>query len=75
MGADLFQAVPPPRTACTSCNADIVWCETPSKKRMPLDAKPQKLVVIIDGVGHVKDCYTSHFATCPAAASHRRPSQ
>jgi hypothetical protein len=66
---------------CSSCGAAIVWAFMSSGKRMPLDAKPQKLITLIPNpavladapVGHVVDCYTSHFVTCPNAAQHRKP--
>ncbi len=50
---------------------------------MPLDAKPEKRIVIKYDTGcpnasgeeyaDVVDTYTSHFATCKNAAQHRRP--
>ncbi|HET9954136.1 MAG TPA: hypothetical protein VFQ61_06515 [Polyangiaceae bacterium] len=60
------------RKKCLSCGAEIVWVEMQSGRRMPLDAKPQKLIVIEADKGEVKLCFTSHFATCPDAAEHRR---
>lgn len=62
--------------SCRSCGAPILWIVMVSGKRMPLDAKPEKRIVM-DGDepvqrGAVEDCYTSHFATCPDAAKHRR---
>ncbi|MGH8276368.1 MAG: hypothetical protein ACRETH_06715 [Steroidobacteraceae bacterium] len=63
---------------CRSCQADILWVVMKvSGKRMPLDAKPQKFVVVdldddsMQDRGWMRDCYTSHFATCPNAARHR----
>jgi hypothetical protein len=40
---------------------------------MPLDAKPEKRVVV-DGhhVARVVDTFTPHFSTCPNAAQHRK---
>jgi len=64
-------------TSCESCKAPILWAVTESGKRMPLDAKPEKRILLEeDGcqppVAHVIDVYVSHFATCPQAAQHRR---
>lgn len=39
---------------CRSCNATIVWCETATGKRMPVDAEPHEggtLVLISEGAG------------------------
>ena len=65
---------------CRSCNAEIIWIKTSAGKPMPLDAKPEKLFVYLSGESHpsqsdwqMRDCYRSHFATCPNAASHRKP--
>jgi len=41
---------------------------------MPLDAKPEKRIVIEDMVARVKDVFTSHFVTCPDAKQHRKTS-
>lgn len=59
---------------CRSCGAPIVWTKTTNGKRMPLDAKPELRMVldVTTGVANVVDAYTSHFATCPDAADHRR---
>jgi hypothetical protein len=72
---------------CSSCHAEIVWGRTATgHKAMPLDAEPDPnglwaldgnntvfkatdLVVAALGDG---PRYTSHFATCPNAASHRK---
>jgi hypothetical protein len=44
---------------------------------MPLDAKPEKRIVLEqrDGMhplARVVDTYVSHFSTCPNAAQHRK---
>lgn len=44
---------------CRSCGAEIEWKKTAAGKLMPVD----------------KDTGESHFATCPNAASHRKPRQ
>ena len=57
---------------CRSCGAEIVWLQTNSGKRIPVDAE-----TCPDGEaerlyqpehGHV-----SHFATCPQAGKWRKP--
>lgn len=56
---------------CRSCDAEIVWFRTKSGKRMPVDessTQPTDREDQLDFSRHV-----SHFATCPAAAEHRRP--
>jgi hypothetical protein len=63
---------------CRSCGAPILWVVMrASGKRMPLDAKPEKRITLVAAdpdtvVGQVTDAYTSHFATCPDAAQHRK---
>jgi len=59
---------------CSSCGAAIVWVTTPAGKPMPLDAEPQKRVVLgrQTGLAHVLDTWTPHWATCPNADQHRR---
>jgi len=71
--------------SCRSCGAEIVWVETENKKRMPIDAEPTdagKFVLEDEGTDTPRALYrpgangerfTSHFATCPNAAEHRRP--
>lgn len=55
---------------CRSCGKLIRWVRTPAGKAMPIDATTTT-VWTLDGKplnGHL-----SHFATCPNAASHRKP--
>lgn len=61
---------------CKSCGASIIWLETFQGKKMPVDAKPEKRVVINarTGLAHVLDAYMPHWATCPKADHHRRMS-
>lgn len=57
---------------CRSCGAAIVWMKTATGKNMPVDAdtvKPDGPSVFDPKV------HTSHFATCPHAAQHRRKRQ
>ena len=76
-------------SACRSCGAEIAWYVTVNHKRIPLDAEPSpdgNLIVedsmephmaMFTSAGPGEDLgtprYTSHFATCPNAAQHRRP--
>jgi len=62
---------------CSSCGAQILWGKTRSGKAMPLDAEPDPNGSWgLDGDrivnGTVDPRYTSHFATCPNASSHRK---
>jgi hypothetical protein len=77
---------------CRSCNALIIWAETPAGRRMPLDDTPSANGNILLGLRHEREplalyqteqqleplrargelLYTSHFASCPFAATHRR---
>jgi hypothetical protein len=67
-------------SACRSCGADIVWAATEAGRRIPLNPK---LVLggnvdLHKGIARVRrpdparEGYVVHFATCPAAAEHRR---
>jgi hypothetical protein len=69
-------------STCTGCGAAIVWVVTEAGKRMPVDAKPEKRVVLDDvhpvGEGpraRVVDTYVSHFVTCPERDRFRRPKE
>lgn len=67
---------------CTSCTALIFWVRTESNARMPIDYDPvpDGRVVVVAGVARflrkgettTAARFTSHFATCPNAARHRR---
>jgi hypothetical protein len=70
-------------SVCNSCGARIRWAVMPSGKRMPLDVtasasgnlvvvEPQRMLVGFAQPGDSRPRYTSHFATCPNAAAHRR---
>ena len=67
---------------CRSCQAPIEWATSVKGKRMPLDAAPVKggnITLTEDGVAVVVAAgdgnRVSHFATCSAAARHRRRSR
>lgn len=66
--------MPDPGT-CKTCGAAILWAKTPQGKAMPLDAKPEKRVVLDrqTGLAHVLDTYMPHWATCPTSEQHRAP--
>lgn len=71
---------------CRSCGADVLWAKT--GKSMPIDPEPvedgnvllyrtpQGLRVVVMSKGDHPDPgasrHTTHFATCPNAARHRR---
>ncbi len=71
------------------CSADIIWARTNAGKAMPVDAVPVDNGNVLlrpwpgrdEPEAHVVNMperfdaprYTSHFVTCPAAASFRRP--
>lgn len=62
---------------CRRCQAAIVFVESATTgKLMPLDAKPEKRVVVgDDGKARVVYTFTSHFSTCPSAAEFRKPKE
>lgn len=68
---------------CRSCEALIIWAETTNGKRMPIDERPTAKgnLVYVSGEARAatdddrrlkRPLYTSHFATCPDAATFRR---
>lgn len=74
-------------SVCRTCGADIIWAETESGKRMPLDrapvipkglfvltARPGQEAPLASSVASSQTpaLYQSHFATCPQADEHRR---
>ena len=72
--------------ACRTCGAAIVWATTSAGKAMPLDEAPTEKgsLVVCHGTALTvtvatqvdrragRQLFTSHFATCPHAAAHRR---
>src|SRR5262249_32753519 len=72
---------------CKGCGAEILWCRTASGKVMPLDPDPVEggNVALDPGQGLARVLrqgeawhglrYRSHFASCSASASFRRPRQ
>jgi hypothetical protein len=73
-------------STCRSCGAEIRWAVSMSTgRRMPIDAEPTPdgNVLLHPGGGATvlaagvpvpvgRSRYTSHFATCPHANTHRR---
>lgn len=72
---------------CKTCDRPMIWTVTERDKRMPVDAQPSDTGTVAlstqNGVVRSrvlpvklrfgrKDLRTSHFATCPDAAKHRR---
>lgn len=65
---------------CRACGASMIWVRSPKGRAMPVNAEPDpkgELMIIehtasYAGDAHEGDRYTSHFATCPEAASFRR---
>lgn len=57
-----------------ACGQEILWAVTAAGKRMPLDPKPEKRVVISELTGHANlvDTYMPHHATCAGAHEFRR---
>lgn len=73
---------------CRSCGASIRWAFTLADRRIPLDPTPTDagnlsivseraseygMTPVVGPADPTRDRYTSHFATCPHAAEHRRP--
>jgi hypothetical protein len=57
---------------CRSCGAEIFWAITPTGKRAPIDAKPERRFILHPGEDNVLRAsiqltYQSHYATCPQA--------
>jgi hypothetical protein len=61
---------------CRSCGAEIRWVRSARGKNMPIDAEPERRIVVaeIEGmqVGQIRDTFTPHWATCPNADEHRK---
>jgi hypothetical protein len=58
---------------CKSCGESILWGITKAGKRCPLDAAPQKLMIVgRSGRLVMVNAFTNHFITFPTAAEHRK---
>jgi len=72
------------RDKCKSCGKEVWWAQTVHGRMMMIEENPKGKIGIINGRAQVlkegdmfadypDKLYTSHFATCPHAAQHRRP--
>ena len=59
-------------TKCKGCGQEIKWVMMASGAKMPLDAKPVKMIQVKDGIGEVIDVYRTHFETCTQANKFRK---
>ena len=57
---------------CKGCGQQIKWVMMASGAKMPLDAKPVKMIQVKEGIGAVIDVYTPHWATCPKAKNFKK---
>lgn len=62
--------------SCSTCGAEIIWATSERGRPMPLDAKPEKRILLEQNgkatIARVVDTYVSHFVTCPQRDEHRR---
>lgn len=66
------------RGSCRTCGKAILWVETQSGKRMPLDYPGERRFVLESGEGMLarqRETYVSHFATCKQADHWRKPKE
>jgi len=56
---------------CISCGAEIIWATTKRGKKMPLNKKTEKRIILNNNLIEIVDTYVSHFTTCPMANKHR----
>ena len=59
---------------CRSCGAPIVWGITKAGKKVPLDPPEKRYAMhpLYNGL-EIVETWLSHFASCPNADQHRRP--
>jgi hypothetical protein len=62
-------SIPVQLSTCRSCDAEIVWAETPTGKKLPLSWRSRE--GIYDDCKLVAWTMTAHFADCPHANVHR----
>ena len=60
---------------CKGCGQEIQWIMMASGAKMPVDAKPTKLIQVKHGIGELIDVYTPHWATCPNADQFKKKKQ
>ena len=59
---------------CKTCKAEIIWVETATSPRHPLNAKSEKRFIKDSSRTFILiDTFISHFATCPDADKFRKP--
>lgn len=62
--------------SCRSCGKRVLWVETQSGKKMPLDYEPERRFVVEAGTdpirARLRNTYVSHFSTCPQAGQWRK---
>jgi hypothetical protein len=62
-----------PIAKCHKCNAEILWAVTdPGNRPMPVDAKPEKRLILQGNRCKIVTTYTPHWATCPNADEFRK---
>jgi len=71
-------------SVCKGCGQDIRWIEMISGKRMPIDRKPQKMVMLIEDLpegtvsnfqpdkGITVTVYVTHWSTCSKAKDFKK---
>lgn len=65
--ADLFSR------PCTSCGKLIRFFSTPQGASMPVEAEPEKRVVVDkNDIGRIQDTYVPHWGNCAGADQHRK---
>uniref|UniRef100_A0A6H1ZDD1 Uncharacterized protein n=1 Tax=viral metagenome TaxID=1070528 RepID=A0A6H1ZDD1_9ZZZZ len=57
---------------CKGCGQEILWVMMASGAKMPLDAKPQQMIQVKEGIGEVIPVYMPHWATCKKAGDFKR---
>ena len=62
---------------CKGCGAEVKWVFSENNKKMILNAKPERRVVLYGHhkIGKVVDTYESHWATCPKVMNSGRESR
>lgn len=71
-------------SVCKGCGQEIRWIEMISGKRMPIDPKPQRMVMLIEDLpegtvsnfqpdkGIIVTVYVTHWSTCPKAKDFKK---
>lgn len=77
MSSNKYQTKPQQPKPCKSCGKLIVFLETKSNKKIPinwdsLDAEEQRFLTEAGSVDYEHGRHISHFADCPEAKNFRR---